>query len=50
MFTAIYKSYQYLDSIDKAAFERQDKCGICFVYSDKKKLEVDTVMKDVGLS
>ena len=50
MFTAIHSSYLYLESLKNAALDRKEEWGFSFVYSDKKELERNTVMKDVGLS
>ncbi len=50
MFTAIHSSYLYLESLKNAALDRKEEWGFSFVYSDKKEIERNTVMKDVGLS
>jgi hypothetical protein len=50
MFTAIHSSHLYLECLKKAALERKIEWGFGFVYSDKNKLEKDTVMEDVDLS
>ncbi len=50
MLTAIHSSYLYLKSLKNAALNRKEEWGFGFVCSDKKELERNTVMKDVGLS
>lgn len=50
MFTAIHSSYLYPESLKNAALGRKEERGFRFVYSDKKVLGRNTVMKDVGLS
>lgn len=50
MFTAIRSSYLYLESLKNAALDCKEEWGFSFVYSDKKELGKNTVMKDVGLS
>ena len=47
MFTTIRSSYLYLESLKNAALDRKEEWGFGFVYSDKNKLERNTVMKDV---
>lgn len=49
MFTAIYSSYIYLESLKNAALDRKEEWGFGFVCSDKNELERNTVMKDVSL-
>ncbi len=50
MFTTIRSSYLYLESLKNAALDYEKEWGFSFVYSDKNKLEGNTVMMDVGLS
>lgn len=50
MFTAIRSSYLHLKSLKNAALDYEKERGFSFVYSDKNKLEGNTVMRDVGLS
>ena len=50
MFTAIRLSYLYLESLKSAALNHEKEWGFSFVYSDKNKLEGNTVVMDVGLS
>ena len=50
MFTAIRSSYLHLESLKNAALNYKKECGFSFVYSDKNKLEGNTVVMDVGLS
>ncbi|MBO5472632.1 MAG: hypothetical protein J6A08_02410 [Lachnospiraceae bacterium] len=50
MFTVIHSSYLYLESLKNAALDRKEEWGFSFVYSDKKELGRNTVMKDMGLS
>ena len=49
MFTAIYISYQYLESLENATLDHKE-WGFGFVCSDKNKLIRNAVVKDVGLS
>ncbi len=49
MFTAIYSSYLYLESLENAPLHRQEEWSFGFVCSDKNELERNTVRKDVGL-
>ena len=50
MFTAIRLNYLYLESLKSAALNHEKEWGFSFVYSDKNKLEGNTVVMDVGLS
>lgn len=50
MFTAIQSSYLYLESLKNAALDYEKEWGFSFVYSDKNKLEGNTVVMDVDLS
>ena len=49
-FTAIRSSYLYLESLKNAALDYEKEWGFSFVYSDKNKLEGNTVVMDVDLS
>ena len=46
MFTVIRSSYLNLEIIDDAALKCEE-CGVSFVYSDKSKLEENTVVRGV---
>ena len=46
MLTVIRSSYLDLEIIDDAALKCEE-CGVCFVYSDKSKLEENAVVRDV---
>ena len=48
MFTAIRSSY--LESLKKCSTRYEKEWGFSFVYSDKNKLEGNTVVMDVDLS
>ena len=50
MFTTIRSSYLHLESLRNAALDYEKEWGFNFVYSDKNKLEKNTVVLDVGLS
>ena len=50
MFTAIRSSYLYLESLKKFITRYEKEWGFSFVYSDKNKLEGNTVVMDVDLS
>ncbi len=50
MFTAIRPSYLYLESLKSAALDYEKEWGFSLVYSDKNRLERNTVVMDVGLS
>ena len=50
MFTVIRSSYLYLESLKNAALDYEKEWSFCFVYSDKNKLEGNTVVMDAGLS
>ena len=49
MFTAIRKSYYYLESLQNASLHYKE-WGFSCVCSDKNKLGRNVVVKDVGLS
>ena len=46
MFTVSRSSYLNLEIIDDAAL-KWEECGVSFVYSDKSKLEENTVVRGV---
>lgn len=46
MFTVIRSSYLNLEIIDDTALKCEE-CGVSFVYSDKSKLEENTVVRGV---
>lgn len=50
MFTAIRSSYLYLESLKNCSTRYEKEWGFSFVYSDKNKLEGNTVVMDVDLS
>lgn len=50
MFTVIRPSYLHIERSGNAALDLEKEWGFSFVYSDKNKLEENTVMKAVGLS
>lgn len=49
MFTAIRISYYYLESLQNASLDHEER-GFRCVYSDKNKFGRNVVVKDVGLS
>lgn len=49
MFTAVRSSYLHLVNSKNAALNYENEWGFGFVYSDKSKLERNTVVMDVGL-
>lgn len=48
MFTAIRISYHYLESLQNASLDHEER-GFRCVYSDKDKSGRNAVVKDVGL-
>ena len=50
MFTAIRSSHSYPESMKNVALDYEKEWDFSFVYSDKNRLERNTVVMDVGLS
>ena len=50
MFTVIRSSHSYPEITAKAVLEHKTEWGFSLVYSDKNKLEGNTVGTDAGLS
>lgn len=50
MFTVIRSRHLHLEKMKNAALGYRREWGFCLVYSEKNKLEDNTVVTDVGLT